>query len=140
MPSLLLIEDDDLFREALALALTDHGYTVYQARDGDEGLRIFRVEPADLVITDIVMPNKEGLATVMELRRDYPRLGIIVMSGGLAHDAPLYLKLAAQFGATHTLKKPFAFATLLAAVKEALAHSDPAPANHDLKSPPDRAD
>jgi DNA-binding response OmpR family regulator len=123
MPSLLLIEDDDLFRDALALALTEHGYTVYQARDGDEGLRIFRVEPADLVITDIVMPNKEGLATVMELRRDHPRLGIIVMSGGLAHDAPLYLKMAGNFGANRTLKKPFELTALLTTVEEVLAES-----------------
>jgi DNA-binding response OmpR family regulator len=69
VPSILLIEDDELFRETLATALTERGYTVLQARDGEEGLRIFRVEPADLVLTDIVMPNMEGIATVVELRR-----------------------------------------------------------------------
>ena len=116
MPSILLIEDDDLFRDTVAAALTEHGYTVMQARDGDEGLRIYRVEPADLVITDIVMPNKEGLATVMELSRDHPKLGIIVMSGGTALNAPLYLQLATNFGANRTLKKPFALPALLAAV------------------------
>ena len=90
MPSILLIEDDDLFREALATALKERGYAVTQARDGDEGLRIFRVEPADLVLTDLVMPNKEGVGTIMELRRGNPNLRIIAMSGGLAFDAPRY--------------------------------------------------
>src|SRR2546429_4085688 len=107
MPSILLIEDDDLFRDTLAQTLTGRGYTVMQARDGDEGVRLFRVEPVDLVITDIIMPKKEGLATVMELRRDYPKLGIIVMSGGLAQAAPLYLKMAGGLGANRLLPKPF---------------------------------
>ena len=123
MPSILLIEDDDLFRETVALALAESGYTIMQARDGDEGTRLLRVEPADLVITDIVMPNKEGLATVMELRRDHPTLGIIAMSGGLAHDAPLYLKLAGNFGANRTLRKPFELTELLTAIKEVLAET-----------------
>ncbi len=123
MPSLLIIDDDDLLREALALALREKGFTVYEARDGDEGVRLFRVEPADLVLTDIVMPNKEGLATLMELRRDHPRLGLIAMSGGLAHDAPLYLKLARTLGANHVLKKPFTVDTLLRTIDEVLATS-----------------
>ena len=125
MPSILLIEDDDLFRDALANALIERGYTVMQARDGDEGLRIFRVEPADLVLTDIVMPNKEGIATVEELRRDHPNLGIIAMSGGLAYQAPLYLKLAGALGANRTLRKPFDLPTLLTAIEEVLAETGP---------------
>jgi len=123
MPSILLMEDDDLFREALALALREHGFTVREARDGDEGTRLFRVEPTDLVLTDIVMPKKEGLETVLELRRAHPKLGIIVMSGGTAHDAPLYLKMAASFGANRVLKKPFSINALLTAVTEVLAAS-----------------
>lgn len=121
MPSLLLIDDDELFRETLALALTERGFEVMQARDGEEGVRLFRVVPADLVLTDIVMPNKEGVAVVTELRRDFPNLGIIAMSGGLAHDAPLYLKLARTLGANRTLKKPFELAVLVAAINEVLA-------------------
>ena len=123
MPSILLIEDDDLFRDALANALAERGYTVMQARDGAEGMRIFRVEPADLVLTDIVMPNQDGTATVMELRRMNPRLGIIAMSGGVAHNPELYLKLAKNFGANRTLKKPFDLPTLLAAIEEVLAET-----------------
>jgi DNA-binding response OmpR family regulator len=120
MPSILLIEDDDLFRDALALALGEHGYTVTQACDGEEGLRLFRREPADLVLTDIVMPRKEGIALVTELRRAYPELGIIAMSGGLARGAPLYLKMASAFGANRTLPKPFEFTVLLTLIEEVL--------------------
>ena len=123
MPSILLIEDDDLFRETVALVLTERGFTITQARDGVEGTRMFRAEPTDLVITDIVMPNKEGLATVMELHRENPDLGIIAMSGGLAVDAPLYLKLAGNFGAARMLRKPFDLPTLFQAIDEVLAKS-----------------
>jgi len=126
MPSILLMEDDDIFREAVALLLRERGFTVLEARDGDEGTRLFQVEPTDLVLTDIVMPNKEGLETVIELRRAHPGLGIIVMSGGTAHDAPLYLKMAGTFGANRVLEKPFAIEALLTAITEVLA--GPAPA------------
>jgi CheY-like chemotaxis protein len=120
MRSLLLIEDDELFREALADALTEQGYTVTQAGVGAKGVKLFRAAPADLVITDIVMPNQEGLETIEALHRDYPKLGIIAMSGGLAQDAPLYLKIAAIVGATRTLRKPFDLPTLLTAIDECL--------------------
>jgi len=130
MPSILLIEDDELFRDALANALTERGYTVRQARDGRQGMEVFRVAPTDLVLTDIVMPDRDGTTVITELRRDHPGLGIIAMSGGLAHDPELYLRIADAFGADVTLKKPFSLPTLLAAIKEVLAAtgtSDPAP-------------
>ncbi|MDO8539878.1 MAG: response regulator [Opitutaceae bacterium] len=121
MPSILLIEDDDLFREVVAAALIERGYPVTQAANGEKGVKLFRAQPTDLVITDIVMPDQEGLATVAELRRDYPALGIIAMSGGSARDPALYLKLAGAFGANRTLQKPFALPVLLAAIEEVLA-------------------
>lgn len=123
MPSILLIEDDDAFRDALALALTERGFNVATAVDGEKGAKLFRTAPTDLVLTDIVMPNKEGIALVGELRRDYPTLGIIAMSGGLAHDAPLYLKLAGALGATRTLKKPFSLTTLLGTIEQVLTET-----------------
>ena len=123
MPSILLIEDNDLFREALANALTERGYTVSQAADGEQGVKMFRAKPTDLVITDIVMPNKDGTAVVAEFRREYPGVGIIAMSGGAALDPALYLELAGAFGANRTLKKPFTLPTLLQAIDEVLAKS-----------------
>mgnify|MGYP001567311513 CR=1 FL=1 len=124
MPSILLIEDDDLFRDALAGALTERGYMVTEAADGEQGVKLFRAEPTDLVITDMVMPNQEGLETIAGLRREDPNVGIIAMSGGLAHDGPLYLKLAGSLGATRTLKKPFGLPALLVAIEETLAARD----------------
>ena len=121
MPSILLIEDDDSFRETLAAMLIEHGYDVIQAPDGETGAKLFRAAPADLVITDIVMPNKEGVAIVMELRHDFPKLGIIAISGGgITRNAATYLKLAQALGASHTLKKPFEPSALLAAIEEVL--------------------
>ena len=135
MATILLIEDDELFRSTLAEALSAQGYTITQAADGDEGVKMFKAWPTDLVLTDVVMPNKEGIATVRELRRAKPDLGIIAMSGGLASDAPLYLQLAGGLGADRTLQKPFPLSVLLQAVNEVLAmagttrvrHKGPAP-------------
>lgn len=142
MSTILLIEDDELFRTTLAETLASQGYAVTQAEDGVEGVKRFQAAPTDLVITDIVMPNQEGIATVRALRHVNPTVGIIAMSGGLAKDAPLYLKLAGGLGADRTLQKPFPLTTFLEAVKEVLALSgkerprrpDPGPAT--LPPPP----
>jgi DNA-binding response OmpR family regulator len=107
MPSILLIEDDELFRSTLAEALSSQGYTVIQAVDGDEGVKMYKARPTDLVLTDVVMPNKEGIATVRELRRANPGLGIIAMSGGLASDAPLTSNWPADSGPTVPCRNPF---------------------------------
>jgi DNA-binding response OmpR family regulator len=122
-PSLLLIEDNDDQRRALAVVLKQQGYTVWEARDGEEGLAVFRVAEPDLVITEIVMPNKEGIATIMDLRREEPKLGIIAMSG--SQNAPQYLKLASSLGANRTLAKPFDGPTLLATIEAVLAECRP---------------
>ncbi len=121
MSSILVIDDDELFRTALAEALASQGFNVTQAADGDLGLKLFNAQPTDLVLTDIVMPNKEGIATVRELRRAHPGLGIIAMSGGAAANAPLYLDLANGLGADCTLQKPFPLTVLIEAVTAVLA-------------------
>jgi DNA-binding response OmpR family regulator len=120
MASILLIDDDDMFRDVLASALADAGHQVRQASNGAEGLRFFKQQPADLVITDIVMPEKEGLGTIMELRQSYPTARVIAMSGGLAHDPKLYLHMAEKFGASAVLAKPFHLSDLIKAVEAAL--------------------
>jgi len=118
MSRLLLIDDDAAHREILAIALAHAGHTVVQAVDGRHGADLFRVEPADLVITDVVMPNREGLETIAALRRDWPALPIIAMSGDIR--AHLYLGMAAKLGAQRTLAKPFATETLLRLINELL--------------------
>lgn len=123
MATILLIDDDELFRITLAEALIAQGYAVTQAEDGVEGVKYFKAAPTDLVITDIVMPNQEGIATVRALRQVSPTVGIIAMSGGMAKDAPLYLKLAGGLGADRTLQKPFPLKAFIEAVQEVLALS-----------------
>ncbi len=145
MATILLIEDDELFRATLAEALASQGHTVTQAEDGVEGVKMFQAAPTDLVMTDIVMPNQEGIATVRALRQISPTVGIIAMSGGLAKDAPLYLKLAGGLGADRTLEKPFPLPTLLSTVQEVLAlsgkprsrRSEPGPATLPPPPPPE---
>lgn len=121
MADILLIDDEDIFREVLATALQHEGHTVRQAGDGMAGLKLFREKPAELVITDIVMPEKEGLDTIRDLHRDFPAARIIAMSGGLAHDSRLYLHMAEKFGAAAVLAKPFSLADLHRTVATVLA-------------------
>lgn len=121
MANILLIDDDDILRDVLAGALAHYGHVVRQASNGNEGLKSYREQPADLVITDIVMPEKEGLDTIRDLRRDFPNARVIAMSGGLAHDPRLYLHMAGKFGAHAVLAKPFPLADLIRAVDAAMA-------------------
>src|SRR3546814_10822658 len=69
MASVLIVDDQDMVRRTLRLALEMEGLDVREAGDGDEALRMYRLAPADVVVTDIVMPNKEGIETIFELRR-----------------------------------------------------------------------
>lgn len=121
MANILVIDDDDIFRDVLVSALRQAGHTVREAGDGNEGLRLFHEQPAELVLTDIVMPEKEGLDTIRDLHREFPAARIVAMSGGLAHDPKLYLHMAEKFGATAVLAKPFQLTELYQTVNAALA-------------------
>lgn len=127
MASILIIEDDHAIRSLLVTFLSSAGHTVREAADGNEGLRLYRAQPADLVITDMVMPEKEGLGTIMELRREYPHARIVAMSGGLAHDAGLYLHMAERLGAVRIMRKPFTLDHLETTIAEALATGENPP-------------
>ena len=120
MARILLIDDEALVRETLRITLVKAGHAVTTARNGAEGLEIFASEPADLVVTDILMPEKEGIETILSLRKVDPAVGIIAISGG---DRSGYdvLDIARRLGADRILWKPFAREELLAAVDELLA-------------------
>ena len=120
MPRILLIEDDRALRKALRLALEKLGHTVCEADDGREGLKVFVAEPADLVITDMIMPEMEGVETIRALRRLEPMLQIIAITGGGRGTADGYLRLAAQFGAAKVFTKPFELADLCTAASQLL--------------------
>jgi len=120
MATILLIEDDDDLRKLTALMLGAQGHVVREAGNGVEGVASYADARADLVITDVVMPEKEGLATILELRQLNPQVKIIAVSGGFAYDSGLYLDMAKKFGADAILRKPFMFEELKAAVDSLL--------------------
>ncbi len=120
MARILLIDDDIRVLETYCQMLERAGYEVVKATGGKEGTRVFRDNPTDLVITDIVMPGKEGLETIIELRRNFPELKIIAISGGAFLEPKDYLELAKQFGATCTLTKPIEQEELLETVRGCL--------------------
>ena len=119
MPHVLVIDDDDPVREMLRMTLERNGYEVRTAEDGEKGLRLMRQQAPDLVVIDIVMPNKEGLETIPELRRDFPGVKIIGISG--AGEGPgSYLATAKHLGASRTFSKPLNIPQFLDAVRELL--------------------
>jgi DNA-binding response OmpR family regulator len=120
---ILLIDDDPKITRVLDLRLRKAGYQVFVASNGVAGLNLFRAEQPDIIITDILMPGKEGLETIMELRRDSPEIKIIAMSGGGRIGADEYLDLAKKFGAQYTFTKPFTGKEVLQAVKQLLDNS-----------------
>ena len=84
MSTILIIDDDTQILAVYRAMLEREGHRVIESSDGLSGLEICRTEPVDLVVTDIIMPGKEGLETILELRQEFPELGIIAVSGGLA--------------------------------------------------------
>ncbi len=119
MARILLIEDNDSVRTVLREALELAGHTVIEARNGAEGLALFPQAGADLVITDIVMPDKDGLDVLAALREQVPPVNIIAISGA-RDSAEDYLDLAHRMGAMKVLLKPFSIAVLIAAIDELL--------------------
>ncbi|MFA6962803.1 MAG: response regulator [Opitutaceae bacterium] len=120
MSCILLVDDHAEFLAVQQELLENAGHTVVTAINGFKALAAVDAGSFDLVITDIIMPGKEGLETIMELRRRHPLLKVIAMSGGGRMGAMSYLELAEKLGAIHTLEKPFNEAVLIEAVNMAL--------------------
>ena len=111
----LVIDDSDIIRDIATQHLEAAGYVVREACNGLDGLFLIKNEPFDIIITDIIMPEKEGIETLVEVRDMFPAMPIIAMSG--VND--VYLKVALKLGANAVLKKPFSGAELLQAVDRA---------------------
>ncbi len=103
----LLIDDDHLVRFALSSLLREHGYEVVTASDGARGMTALISEHPDVVVTDIIMPEQEGFETIVQIRRDYPGIKIIAISGGLRQGNLDVLSMAASLGADDVIAKPF---------------------------------
>jgi CheY-like chemotaxis protein len=135
MAHILVIDDEVQIREVLRTVLERVGYTVSEAANGNEGLKLYARGGVDLVVTDIIMPEKGGIDTIMDLRRDFPPVKIIAISGGGMCGEVSYLDMAIGVGADRAIGKPFVLDDFLAAVDEliserlgALAQSQRAPA------------
>ena len=118
MIRILVIDDDINIREMLKECLERAEYEVLVASDGKAALKLHSANPVDLIITDIVMPEKDGLEIIMEFRRRFPEVKVIAISGGGKIGANEYLNIAKVLGVTKTFSKPFELRELLAAVRE----------------------
>ena len=120
MARILVIDDETAVREMVREMLEQAGHTVDEASDGDAGVRKFTERPADLVITDILMPKKGGLIAIRELRDNFPESKIVAISGGGRDGKLNFLSTAKTFPGVRTLSKPFRRAELMRTVTEVL--------------------
>ena len=111
----LVIEDNDGLRDYLRVALETQEYEVLTARDGQEALGYLNGHPVDVVLTDIFMPEMDGIEIIAALRKQFPGIRVIAMSGRPGVD---YLSVARELGVTRTLRKPFELSELVAALKD----------------------
>ena len=115
--SVLVIDDEEAVRNLFKEVLEKFGYEVTVAVDGDEGLRLFRKHPTDLVITDIFMPKKDGHTLILEIKEEFPKANIFAITGKISFDPKMELEMAQALGAAITFKKPVKFSALLDAIK-----------------------
>ena len=122
MARILIIDDEEIFRTMLRQILEDAGHAVVEAADGIEGVALFRQHPADLIITDIIMPKKDGMQVISELKRDFPDVKVIAITGGgQKGQADFFFDASLILGAKRTLLKPVHMPELLAAIEDLLA-------------------
>lgn len=107
MSKILLIDDDSHFREMFAELLKRENYEVIESSDGRNAVPLFESHKPDLVITDIIMPDKEGIETILDLKKNNPNIKIIAISGGGRTNAMDNLRSARLLGASVTFEKPF---------------------------------
>jgi DNA-binding NtrC family response regulator len=118
--TVLVVDDDAPMREYVWFILEKAGLTVFEAQDGNEGMTVAGAHPPDLIITDLVMPDKEGIETIRDIKALFPACGIIAMSG--AANSETYLSRAQCLGAHTVIQKPFNRIQMETAVKTTLEH------------------
>jgi CheY-like chemotaxis protein len=121
MANVLVIDDEPVTRMVVCAVLESAGHTVCEAADGNGGLAMFHANSPDLVITDILMPGKDGIETIRDLRAINPEIKIIALSGDVQFDGPGILKAARLLGANEVIEKPFGNDELLRIVEQMLA-------------------
>ena len=116
---ILVVDDDDGVRDVIRSMLESAGYGVLQAQNGREAMKLLRTQATDLILTDLVMPEQEGIETIKALRQEYPGVKVIAMSGAFGGD---YLRIASYLGAHATLAKPIQMEALLNLVREVMSN------------------
>ena len=127
MARILVVDDDSMVREALRALLTVKGHDVVLASDGRHAMAACAAMPVDLAIVDILMPDKDGIETIREVRRGYPRTRIIAISGGSQVRDTDFLGMAEKLGADRIFQKPVEPRALLGAVADCLTPPDVEP-------------
>lgn len=120
MAQILIIDDEPQIRSMLRQMLEREGYSVLDAANGREALRHLAQNPVDLVITDLIMPDMEGIETIRNLKQAHPGIDIIAISGGGRIGPDTYLELARKLGARFTFTKPIGRSELVTAVRSIL--------------------
>lgn len=120
MPRILIIDDDLVTRKLLRVALGYKNYEVITAENCKQGLEMLHHTPSDVVIVDMIMPEKNGLKTIMDLTREFPNVKIIAISGDGSIEAERYLNLAEDLGARRSYTKPLNLKELSQGVQELL--------------------
>lgn len=121
MASILIIDDDTGIRRVVRTSLERAGHGVVEAENGVVGMALYREEPADVVITDLFMPDQDGIETIQQLREEFPDATILAISGGAARGPEGTLTDALLLGADAILAKPFTIEELIHRVQELLA-------------------
>ncbi|MBK9949665.1 MAG: response regulator [Nitrospira sp.] len=119
--TVLIVEDDPSLRDSLRRTLRKKGYTIIEAEEGGQGLKLLKAHAVDVVLIDIFMPGKEGIETIQQIRRSHPQVKIIAMSGGGERMYIDVLRVAKSCGCHLTLDKPFSEETLINAIQAQLA-------------------
>jgi CheY-like chemotaxis protein len=119
MASVLLVEDSTGLRELMSIGLRANGYEVGQAPDGRRALTMQREKPFEVVVTDLFMPEMDGIETIQTLRQEFPDIAIVAISGVPTKTGADFLEVAHELGADQVLRKPFTIPELIAAVEAA---------------------
>ncbi len=125
MPGVLIVEDEKELREMLKISLARRKFTVLEAENGRDAIAHFKPSITDLVVTDLIMPDEDGLKVIMKLRELKPAIKIIAISGGGKAGPGSYLSLAKALGADATFSKPFSVNDLVSRIEELLEVEQP---------------
>jgi YesN/AraC family two-component response regulator len=118
MTKILVVDDQEYVTDGLKIIFELKGYEIITAKNGNEAIQLFNTEKPDILITDIFMPEKDGLETIMQIKLDSPDVKIITMSGGVPLGQEFFLDVSKKLGAQYTFEKPLDMDRLIEAVEE----------------------